>query len=1561
MVRQRVARGFGLRVFVLLVVIFTWMSSVSLVFAKVKAEAAPAAVTQAPDEMSASLAARKQGSKVEVSSKTSETTRVFAEPSGSFTLEQSVMPERVRRGAGWINVDTTLETRADGTVAPKATAADVSFSGGGLAALARMKSGSGTLTLKWRGQLSPPTLSGDTATYPEVLPDVDLRVRATVRGFSHELLVKSPAAAANPALAKVTFDLATTGVAMAGDKDGNMRGVDAAGAVLFQAPAPRMWDTPAVQARSADPVAAKTAAVGLEVGNGQVSLIPDKALLTDPNAGFPLVIDPDYSAVTPERSAWALVRKGLPGQVNFNIGPRDADERDFGVVRVGRVPDQGPDWIDRSLFRFDTTAVRGAQINRATVQVFQLWKYLHTCDANAVAPVELYWTGTINEGTSWNTQPNWGAPIASANSVPKIGHCATDWVGMDARGAVQQAANIGANDITLGIKATDPDENAARSEGWKRFDSKPGFFPKLFMEYNNPPNGPQEVGTDPPLRAPCRWCEGVSYIDNDFITLKARLSDPNGGQLRALWEIWHPGQENREQWLASGSMFGTPMDLRGSNGVTYGWRVFGNDGSLSGPAVEGPRFTVDLVGPDQKPGVTGRLYQADNAWHGGVGLPDTFTFTANGVADIDRYRYWFTGGNPVEINADRLGGNATPKITPPIDGPVDLFVQSIDRAGRASPTATYHFYVRPGNGPASNWPLDGNAKDESLLGGRNGTAAGNVTWTPGATGSAVELDGSGGHVSAPNPVRTDGSFSVAAWVELGQANDVSRIAVSQDGQEILGFTLEYDGGAKNWVFAMPENDAAVPTGWDVARAPGLAVAGTWTHLAGVYDASASEIRLYVNGVLAGTGHRNGLWNAAGSLRIGRGTVHGNPVKEWRGAIDDVRLYDRTLTPEAVRALVTKDDIQVAHWKFDETRGTTASNAVEGGDAAVLQGTAKFVADGQADGAVKFSSSNDYVSSSGPIVRTDQSFAIATWVKLDQPPSDGNAATVVSAEGNVVSSFLLSYRAVDGGRWELLAPPTDTAEQSGGEVVRSNVQAKLNTWTHITAVYDASAKQIRLYVDGALSGTAARTKGFNTTGPLLVGRGKWNGSPANPWTGSVDELRVYSRTLDNAEILGIFTHDSVAAGSWKLDGTTVDDSKNAKHGTAFGGPTWVAGQSVNPDPTDQAIHLDGVDDYIKAAPSIDTSASFSAAAWVKVDPVNPLPDWAAVVSQSGVHTSVFNLGFDAGKRWTFAMHGPDDGTLTEVTRVFSDQALQPGVWTHIAGVYDAVAGEMRLYVNGVLAATGQFRTKWNATGELDIGRAKWYDQWTNYAPAAVDDVKLYSRALFQDETSLLAGRDLTLIHNLRLDEASGGVAADSVGARPGTLAGGATFAAGRSGNAIKLDGVDDQVTTTGMDLRTDSSFTVAAWVNLSNQGGQLTAVSVDGNRTSKFRLGHVKDAEHRDGSWIFEMPEADNDANPVTRAAVSTLSNELNSWVHLVGVYDAPAKKVWLYVNGSRVGDGQLNTPWQPAGGLVLGRGKLGGSPQQFWPGLVDDVRLYTGRLDRDRVLSLYQSYPAPVN
>ncbi len=211
------------------------------------AAAAPApAQADSLTEAEALAAAKQLGSPVEVTSLRAESSRVVANPHGGLVLESYSVPRwtKDRDGGGWRNIDTRLQKNADGSVAPIATLADVAFSAGGAASAVRLPVDGGQVSLSWPGVLPAPRIEGDTAVYDSVLPEVDLRLRALADGFTWALVVKSAAAAANPALDELRFGLRTIGsLTKRSRTGGGFEVVDASGTPVLSAGSALMWDS----------------------------------------------------------------------------------------------------------------------------------------------------------------------------------------------------------------------------------------------------------------------------------------------------------------------------------------------------------------------------------------------------------------------------------------------------------------------------------------------------------------------------------------------------------------------------------------------------------------------------------------------------------------------------------------------------------------------------------------------------------------------------------------------------------------------------------------------------------------------------------------------------------------------------------------------------------------------------------------------------------------------------------------------------------------------------------------------------------------------------------------------------------------------------------------------------------------------------------------------------------------------------------------------------------------------------------------------------------------------
>ncbi|MBE1876860.1 LamG domain-containing protein [Myceligenerans pegani] len=1560
-------------------------------------------------------AARAAGRRVEAPELRTETRTVYAEPDGQMVAEFNSSPVRARDEDGtWRKIDTDLSAGEDGLLRPAATPVDLAFSAGGAdAELARMEQGGAALSLEPPESLPAPSLDGATATYKDVRPGVDLQVVARSSGFSTKLVVRDRAAAEG--LAADPFRLGVSG----GDGDdverrdgGFMIQAAKGGGGISVLP-------PAGVDADGRPVAVEA---GTEADSTDLALADDAV---DGGTEFPITILSDHTA---DKYGWATVLSGLPTFDGWNTSGEPP------LAQVGRcwsgwgacgLRNIGVAW---TYWRFDTSFLAGKVVVNADLNAV----VEHSPDCNATARYHHVHKATSHPGpgTTWNTKPGW-EPSYVNMLVPKVNANYGCGGAKTAAADVTSRVNRGGHTSFLVSPANDAD--VEHSPWWRKYNNNA----KLITRYNTVPNAPTALVTDPPLKTPCTWCAGVPYISDSSVSIKATLTDPDGDGLKGVWRYTSNGQTTdyvSPNFSASGTVHSRPITTAENAVNTVTWQVGARDWNNNGPVVAGSRFVIDRKAPTA-PVVDTYLYAEDNRWHGGEGVAGRFDFKActpalqmagrctdiTGDDDVDHYLWGWTDQPANKINAGALGGNATVWTTPPGDGPRSFFVQAVDRAGNKSPVVSRHLRVRPGNGAYADWSLDGTGKDRAYLGDRDIVVHDGASYEDGAINQGLLLDGSTGHASAPNAVRTDASFSVSAWVRLDDATG-ARAAVSQDGTNFPGFVLwqrpDEDGDGEQepgrWAFGMACSDVEYK-GTSIAASGEPSETGAPTHLAGTYDALTRKLTLYVDGEKAGEVTRGAAcpdWNARGDVQVGRTMWNGAAaVDHWEGMVDEVKLYERTLTAAEVKAAVAGSNVQVAQWKFEDKPGSsTALNSVPGGQAGVLHPDAYLCGDCDADGeqdpsvaegavgqAVHVGGADgEMVSSDGPVVTTNRSYSVGGHVRLDPAAvadlAVGDRVVALSQDGTNHSGFTVSYMKTGAaaGQWEYATYGQDTQDAAADAVVRADA-ADPTAWTHLFAVHDGANRVVRLYVNGLPAGTPddrAPTQ-FAASRSFVIGRGL-NGTPAGRWNGAVDEVRAYTRALSADEVQAIVVRDDVAVGRWPLDGDATSATGPALDGTVHCDGTtseaecrWEPGQTDLPsEENDRALTGNG-NDWISAPHAVDTTKSFAVTAWARISDLNGT---STIVSQDGRNMSAFQLVKLSNGRWGF-QRPPTDGAGTPY--LVEGPLAQDDVWTHLAGVYDAAAKTITLYVNGEAAGTAAAPTVWDhPTGGLQIGASLNAGNRQNRVLGSIDDVTAYGRVLFPDEVRDLAGRDLTLRHNWRLDEGQGASAADAVGgsAAAAPAAAQVGWTDGVVGNALQLDGTDDYLTAQDLDVRTDGSFTVSAVVQIDRTEGCVradwqdddplpdpgdcvhTALSLDGGpgADSRFRLGYQGgvDSVNETGDWVFEMSNQDG------RTAASVALFRCDPYnpdpdapcdfdrpVHLTGVFHAPTGRIWLFVDAVRIGDGEGIEAWHTTGDLQIGRGRDdSGAPAEYFPGVIDDVRAYTGALNDARVKELYGYY-----
>jgi hypothetical protein len=635
------------------------------------------------------------------------------------------------------------------------------------------------------------------------------------------------------------------------------------------------------------------------------------------------------------------------------------------------------------------------------------------------------------------------------------------------------------------------------------------------------------------------------------------------------------------------------------------------------------------------------------------------------------------------------------------------------------------------------------------------------------------------------------------------------------------------------------------------------------------------------------------------------------------------------------------DGSTTHWEFDENTGSTAYDSSGAVNTGTLVNGPTWVP-GSSGSALTFNGTSQYVDGTRAAVVTDRSFTVSAWVYMT---AKGVYRTAVSQDGQSISGFFLLY---DPGpdKWALTMHAADntTAPTVGAY---SNAPAALNTWYHLVGVYDSNAQNITLYVNGVPQQTVSFTGAWKATGPLAVGRGKFNGAVRDQWPGMIDDVRVFDRAVPAA------TAASLASGGDQLrarynfsegTGTTTADSSPYATSPTLSSTSWTStGHSGN------GLAFNGSSSSVNGPSGLlSTTSSFSVSAWVKISDKSI---YRTVVSQDGNNISGFFLQYNKGAdRWGFVMYGADSTGATRY-EVVGTQTPELNAWYHLIGVYDSTAHTIKLYVNGLFRQAA-FANPWPALGAFQVGRARWNGVNTDFWAGTIDGVHAYQRALTDTDIATLStdpAPGTQLRAKYEFSEYGGTAVADSSGRNNNATATGTTWTeAGHAWYALNYDGFSDSVTGPNAVVTTNTSFSVAAWVYLRNKATYRTAVSQDGNSVSGFYLQY-DDTPDR---WAFSFRNSDSTTANVTQAT-SAATPTLNTWYHLVGVYDGVGHTIKLYVNGSLASTVPYTNGWSATGAFQVGRGKFNGNPADFWDGTIDSVRAYQRAVSATDVATMY--------
>lgn len=529
--------------------------------------------------------------------------------------------------------------------------------------------------------------------------------------------------------------------------------------------------------------------------------------------------------------------------------------------------------------------------------------------------------------------------------------------------------------------------------------------------------------------------------------------------------------------------------------------------------------------------------------------------------------------------------------------------------------------------------------------------------------------------------------------------------------------------------------------------------------------------------------------------------------------------------------------------------------------------------------------------------------------------------------------------------------------------QSRVSINDGAWHHLVGVRDHAGNITQLYVDGVLagSGSGALTS-YASTYHFGVGS-RYDGSAWAHWwfDGSVDEVRMYNRTLSATEIWNLYQAGGGAilnspdlqidaleqglAGYWKLDdgsGTSATDaSTNGNTGTLTNGPTWTTGQIGG------AVSFNGANNVLigTATTYKFTTEDFTVSAWAKTS--------VGYVSQGSSVNAIIGRGFTTtnGSYGLFINNANKPTFNIEGNSVVGNMTIHDGQWHHLVGVRTGSVSQ--LWVDGVLAGTGAATNLTSSTANLGIGADD--SGGIRFFTGTIDEVRIYNRALSAEEIAKLykstapdnPDTSLKGYWSFNGPDVSGTTASDRSGqGNNATMSGGPTIASGKIGQALHFNEGSEYVkAASGSTGLTQGSISI--WAKFD---GLLSEPQYH-FAFSSHELGGRDDIDlWYDGyssQYIFTL--ASDWATEFSVGVEMTSDDELHQWHHFVAVWDTTVGTK-LYMDG--VLRGSNGTTFNT---LTALKWSIGGYPSCYkpWLGSLDEARAYNRVLTATEVTNLY--------
>ena len=590
----------------------------------------------------------------------------------------------------------------------------------------------------------------------------------------------------------------------------------------------------------------------------------------------------------------------------------------------------------------------------------------------------------------------------------------------------------------------------------------------------------------------------------------------------------------------------------------------------------------------------------------------------------------------------------------------------------------------------------------------------------GQANKAARFDGESAFLAAANSPQLLSDFtSISFWVQVSSLPGSGEVYLLSNG-----------GWQERWKISLPAHGKPVFTTHTTSCCNDMdsgdgneLVVGEWRHVVMTHDGVMDK--MYMNGVKVNEKEYAGALNTTTHpLGIGYDPVDNQGF--FDGSLDEVQVYIRALTDQEIMDLYI---LQSTAPMLVDTEAPCAPLNL----AAVVEFTTVHLSWLLAEDNVGVTGYNVY--QDGNLIGVVNGLAISI-PDLTPLTAYEFGVSALDAAGN---ESLVTTLMVTSGEDPSpdTTPPTIPGNLSG--VVGSN--SVLISWD--ASMDDRQVIGYVVLVDGFFFDSLAAD-----VLSVLVGG-------LDPETAYTFEVYAYDKAGNNSEIAEVTltttqpleTAEPGLVAHYPFEGNANDATPYENHGAIGGDPVFET--STHPlGAGGQNIKFDGDGDTILVPNAVHLISDFTSVSfWIRVDAVTTDPE--AYVLDFGNWNQRWKISLPQHLKIVWTTNGNNaqfDNFVSDMDSGDGNEMVV-GFWWFVTMVHD---GENDIiYVNGEQANTKPVNTLLNATAR-DLGMAGNIENGKSYFTGALDDVKVYNRALTADEilTAFQTGT-VTSVHDLNL--------------------------------------------------------------------------------------------------------------------------------------------------------------------------------------------------------------------